>query len=177
MLCGLGEERTKFRKKKRKKRKNLIVTRSGLVGMKWYRPGATGGIPAPFPLNENCAPPIEDCDPEKLTGSGLLECKSRPKTPKLVFIALKFVSKNCFFVIFVGLYRISLKFWNEDLFFLSLLQNLWKIARNLRRQPELVEILGRIPFFLVFTFFVWSSIVARRERGAIAPPPPYWPVN
>ena len=29
------------------------------------------------PPNENCAPPSEDCVPKKLTGSGLLECKSR----------------------------------------------------------------------------------------------------
>ena len=35
----------------------------------------------------------------KLTRSGLLECKSRPKTPKLVLIVLEFASKNCFFVV------------------------------------------------------------------------------
>ena len=34
MFCGLGEERTKFRKKKRKKK--LITAKSGLVGMKGY---------------------------------------------------------------------------------------------------------------------------------------------
>ena len=32
MFCGLGEERTKFRKKK--KEKNLIVAKSELVGIK-----------------------------------------------------------------------------------------------------------------------------------------------
>ena len=31
------------------------------------------------PPNENCALPSEDCAPKKLTGSGLLDCKSRPK--------------------------------------------------------------------------------------------------
>ena len=31
------------------------------------------------PPSENCASPSEDCAPKKLTGSGLLECKSRPK--------------------------------------------------------------------------------------------------
>ena len=39
MFCGLGEEeRTKFRKKKKEKKKeiNLIATKSGLVGMKGY---------------------------------------------------------------------------------------------------------------------------------------------
>ena len=35
------------------------------------------------PPNESCAPPSEDCAPKKLTGSGLLERKSRSK---LVFI-------------------------------------------------------------------------------------------
>ena len=35
MFCGLGEEeRTKFRKKK--KEKNLIAAKSGLIGMKGY---------------------------------------------------------------------------------------------------------------------------------------------
>ena len=36
MFCGLGEKRTKLRKKKKKKVKNLIVAESGLVGMKGY---------------------------------------------------------------------------------------------------------------------------------------------
>ena len=38
MFCGLGgEERTKFRKKKKeKKRKNFIAAKSELVGMKGY---------------------------------------------------------------------------------------------------------------------------------------------
>ena len=35
MSCGLGEERTKFRKKKKGK-KNLIMAKRGLVGMKGY---------------------------------------------------------------------------------------------------------------------------------------------
>ena len=110
-----------------------------------------GGVGIPGPC-----PPSEDCAPKKLTGSRLLECKSRPKIPQLVFIALEFVSKNCVFVIFVNLRRISFKFWDEDLFFWSSLQISWKIARILRRQPEFVKILGRRPFFifLVFTFFV-----------------------
>ena len=37
MFCGLGEERTKFRKKKKEKKEiNLIAAKSGLVGMKGY---------------------------------------------------------------------------------------------------------------------------------------------
>ena len=100
--------------------------------------GHTGAVPpqmtACAPPNENCAPQSEDCAPKKLTDSGLLECKSRPKTPKLVFTALEFVSKNCFFAIFVNLHWILVnlhlgkshefwdvkqnlwKFWDEDLF-------------------------------------------------------------
>ena len=73
------------------------------------------------PPNKNCAPPSEDCAPKKLTGSGLLECKLRPKTCKLVFTALEFASKNCFFAIFVDSHRISQNFWVEDLLFFFLL--------------------------------------------------------
>ena len=41
MFCGLGEERTKIRKKKKEKKEkkkeiNLIAAKSGLVGMKGY---------------------------------------------------------------------------------------------------------------------------------------------
>ena len=37
MLCGLGEEeRTKFGKKRKKKEKNLIAAKSGLIGIKGY---------------------------------------------------------------------------------------------------------------------------------------------
>ena len=95
----------------------------------YNRHGATRGhFGAVTPQTTACAPQMkivpppqsEDCTPKKLTCSGLLECKSRPKTPKLVFTAVEFVSKNCFFVIFVDLHRISLKFWAEDLFFFSL---------------------------------------------------------
>ena len=78
-----------------------------------------GGIPGSCPPNDCfCPPPSEDCGSKKLTDLGLLECKSRPKTPKLLFTALEFVSKNCFSVIFVNLHQNSFKFWDEDLFFL-----------------------------------------------------------
>ena len=37
MFCGLGEERTKFRKRKKEKKEiNLTAAESGLVGMKGY---------------------------------------------------------------------------------------------------------------------------------------------
>ena len=81
------------------------------------RPGATGGIPEPCPSQMTaCAFPSEDCASKKFTGSGLLECKSRPKTRKLVLIVLEFASKNCFFVVFVDSHRISWNFGDEDLF-------------------------------------------------------------
>ena len=41
MFCGLGDERTKLKKKKGQKKKkkemNLIAAKSGLVGMRGYR--------------------------------------------------------------------------------------------------------------------------------------------
>ena len=120
------------------------------------------------PPNENCAPPSEDCAPKKLTGSGLLECKSRPETPKLVFTAR-------IFVIFVDSHRISYNFWDEDLFFWSSLKNLWKIARVLRRQPEFVEIFELKTFFWGgFTLFVWSALewISRAPKNLFLPPPP-----
>ena len=47
------------------------------------------------PPERKLCPPSEDCAPKKLTGSGLLKCKSRPKTPKLVFSAgCRTVSNN-----------------------------------------------------------------------------------
>ena len=62
------------------------------------------------PPNENCAPPSEDCAPKKITGSWLLECKSRSK---LVFASV-------IFVLFVDWHRISWYSWDEDLFFLEI---------------------------------------------------------
>ena len=72
------------------------------------RPGATGGhtggrapqLTACAPPNENCAPPSEDCAPKKLTGSGLLERKSRSKLG-----------------VFVDWHQILWRFGDEDLFF------------------------------------------------------------
>ena len=65
------------------------------------RGGHTRAVPpqmtACAPPNENCAPPSEDCAPKKLTGSGLLECKLRPKV----------VFATRIFVIFVDCHRIS----------------------------------------------------------------------
>ena len=54
-----------------------IPTRPGVTG------GHSGAVPPQMtscaPPNENCASPSEDCAPKKLTGLGLLGCKSRPR--------------------------------------------------------------------------------------------------
>ena len=68
------------------------------------------------PPNENCAPPNKDCAPKKLTGWGILECKSRPKTPKLVFSTLKITSKKLFFRNFCGLTPDFIKLLGRRLF-------------------------------------------------------------
>ena len=71
------------------------------------RVGHTEAVPrqltACAPPNENCALPSENCAAKKLTGSGLLERKSR--------------SKSGFFV---DWHRIFWRFWDEDLFFFEI---------------------------------------------------------
>ena len=52
-------------------------------------PAPRGGIPGPCPPKQKSPPPSKDCSPKKLTGSRLLECKSRPK---LVFATGIFVT-------------------------------------------------------------------------------------
>ena len=100
-------------------------------------PAPRGRISGPCPPtnclcspNENCAPSSEDCAPKKLTGSVLLESKSRPETPNILIIALEFVSKNCFCLVFVDSPR-----------------NSWNFA----------YIMGRRPFFFFFFFLVFTS--------------------
>ena len=72
----------------------------------WFRPGAMGGIPGPCPPKWLLVPPSEDFAPKKLTGSGLLECKSRPK---LVFATGIFVV----FVDFMTFLGWRLFFWDQ----------------------------------------------------------------
>ena len=52
------------------------------------------------PPNENYGPPSKDCAPKKLTGLVLLECNSKPETPKVLVFTPELVSKNCFFLDF-----------------------------------------------------------------------------
>ena len=66
--------------------------------------------PAPRGAYRGCAPPSEDCAPKKFPGSGLLECKSRPKLASATGIFVNFVDWN----------RISWHFWDEDLFFFEI---------------------------------------------------------
>ena len=81
-------------------------------------PAPRGCIPGPCPPNDClcppkrklCPPPSEDYAPKKLTGSGLLECKSRSETPKLVSTAR-------IFVIFVDSHRISYETFRTNTFF------------------------------------------------------------
>ena len=72
-------------------------------------PAPWGGIPGPCPPQTRivplpkrglCPSPSEDCASKKLTGLVLLECNSRPETPKILVITPELVSKNCFFVDF-----------------------------------------------------------------------------
>ena len=121
-----------------------------------------GSIPGPWPPNdclcppnENCASPSDDCAPKKLTGLGLPECKLRPKTPKVVFTALEFVSKNCLSVIFVDLQRISFKFWGEDLFFLVFTS---EFVENCKRRPPEFEEIFVLKIFLFFGLHLFRLI-------------------
>ena len=106
-------------------------------------------------------PPSEDCAPKKLTGSRLLECKSRPKIPKPVFTALEFVSKNCVFVIFVNLRRISFKFWDEDLFFLVFTSDFVENRKNFETTTRICGNFGTKTFFSFFGLHLFRLIHTR----------------
>ena len=54
-----------------------------------WRPG--GHFGAVTPQMTTCASLNESCAPKKLIGSGLLECKLRPTTRKIVLIPSEFV--------------------------------------------------------------------------------------
>ena len=115
-----------------------------------------GGIPGPCPQmtacahpNENCAPPSEDCASKKLTGSGLLECKSRPK---LVFA-------TGIFVIFVDWYRIWCHIWDEDLFFLEI-TCFWP-----KRPLKFTISAGKFLRISVKTFFFLEKTCFRAEKS------------
>ena len=68
------------------------------------RPGAKGGILGPCPRKSLLVPPkcpaSGDGAQKKLSDLVLLECNSRPETPKILVIIPEFMSKNCFFVDF-----------------------------------------------------------------------------
>ena len=99
-------------------------------------PAPRGGIPGLCPPKWLLVPPAtEDCAPKKLTGSELVECKSRLKTPELVFTARihtgfhkTFGTKTFFFLVFIKEFqenrknfktitRICVIFCTENLFF------------------------------------------------------------
>ena len=96
-----------------------------VIWKKCIRPGATGPHSGAVPPQMTaCAPQSKVVPtkrglcPRKLTGSRLLECKSRPETRKIVDPHL--ILWNLAYIL------------DEDLFFVF--------------------------FFLVFTFFVWSTL-------------------
>ena len=96
-----------------KKRKGFELFRVQFGQARRHGGGHFGAVPPKWllvlPKWKLCSP-SEDCAPKKLTGSGLLECKSRPK---LVF-------GSGIFVIFVDWHWISWHFWDEALFFLKI---------------------------------------------------------
>ena len=117
----------------------------------WRHEGAYRGrapqLTACAPPNESYAPPSEDCALKKLTGSGLLERKSRSK---LVF--------------FVEWHQILWRFWDEDLFFLrshpfSAGKIAW-ISDFGRKNPLWFQ---WRPFFFLF-FFLRSPVFGRKNR-------------
>ena len=97
------------------------------------------------------APQSEDCATKKLINSGLLKCKSRPETRKIVLSALEFVSKNCFLVIFVWthteFHETSRRFRDDDLFFWSSPQNSWTSDNFWDENQNLWTFLDWRPFF------------------------------
>ena len=126
--CWCGQPRNSA---KRYVKSNSLLFYRSIVS----RPGATGAHSGPCPPqmtvcappNKNCAPsPSEDCALKKLTGSGLLECKSRPDTPKLVFTARIFV----ILWTHTGFHK---NFGMKTFIFWSSRKNSWTIARVLRR--------------------------------------------
>ena len=115
-------------------------------------PTPRGGIPGPCPQmtacappKENCASPTEDCAPKKLTGSGLLECKFGVYRP--------------YFRYFCGLTPDFIKLLRRRLFFFCLhLRILEKLQEFWDDNQNLWKFLYWRPFFLAFTFFVWSTL-------------------
>ena len=103
-------------------------------------PAPRGGIPRQCPPIRELFPPKRGLCPKKVTSSVPLECSLRPETLKRLVVTLEFVSKNCFFffadfaikIFFLWFHprnrENSCIFLDEDLFFWSLPQNLWKFV-------------------------------------------------
>ena len=106
--------------------------------------GHTGAVPSQLTA---CAPPSEDCAPKKLTGSGLLECKSRPK---LVF--------------FEDWHRISWRFWDKELFFFFFWDHLFSAGKT-----AWISDFGRkIPCNFSEDVFFWRSPVFGQKTAWIS---------
>ena len=80
--------------------RTTVYTYATVINNTTYNQGAGesrrhgGAFRGRAPRMTACAPPSVDCAPKKLIGSGPPECKSRPETRKIVFIASEFVENR-----------------------------------------------------------------------------------
>ena len=121
----------------------------------------TPQLTACAPQTKIVPPPSEDCAPKKLTGSGLLERKSRSK---LVF--------------FVEWHQILWRFWDEDLFFWRSPVIGRKKRLNFRFRQEKSLAISREDLFFFFFFgdhlfsvgkTAWISDFGRKIPRLFAP--------
>ena len=127
------------------------------------------------PPKRTLCPPSENCAPKKFTGSGLLECKSRPKTPKLVFTVLELASRNCFFRNFCGLTPDFIKlFGRRPFFFLVFTSEFVKNCKNFKTTTRMSGI------FCSEDLFYWSSLFSfdpHSNKLLVLPCPPPIHIN
>ena len=124
----------------------------------------------------------------------LLECSSRPETPKILGITPEFESKSCFFVNFAiktvcflwfHPWRIrDLRiFWDKDVLYFGLHlrfrgnscifwnkdQNLWKFAYFLRWRPSFLSLPQILSNFAMNIFVFWSTHRIRSIEAFLCP--------
>ena len=163
---------------KKKKRKKIVAhgffcrfstkfRKFGRLAIKFLINALAGPAPQPQnptpnhrlcpPPNEKCAFLSVDCTPKKVTGSVPLECSSGPETPKILVINPVFVGKSRFFADFT-----------IKTFFFVLIPEVVKFTRLffLVFTQEFVEF---CEYFVMKTFFLWSSLSNSREKSFCAP--------
>ena len=125
----------------------------------WFQTRRHGGAyRGCAPQMTACAPPSEDCAPKKLTGSGLLECKSRQKLA--FFVDWTDIGFHDVFAVKTFFY--FLFFWSSSVFGR-------KNRLNFRFRPANPSQFRWRPFFCFFffleiTFFFWRSPVFGRKN-------------